>query len=158
MADVNTVVNDFLRDAQYRVAELAIAINEGKKKHKRRRGKNTEEKDWRTQLLLWMDILFDSRNPIYSTDYNFLFDWTDREIIAECEYLRALTGMNNIPFLTWAGYSPTVRVVVTQQVAGNLPAGNEDDIITYDGNGNPITIPFPKIGGMQSETISQYFS
>ena len=105
-----------------------------------------------------MDCLYESRHTIYGSAYNFLYDWTDNEIMGECEYLRALTGMNDIPYLTWAGYSPTVRTVITQLTTGNLPVGSEDEIITYDGNSTPITIPFPKVGGMQGETIAQYFS
>ena len=157
--DVNTVVNDFLRDAQFRVAELSIVIDNAKRTKKKRRGGRTEqEQQWRAMLILWMDCLWDSRQPIHGSDYNFLFDWTDREIIEECEYLRYLTEMNEIPYLSFAGFSPEVRNKITETVAGNLPAGNEDDIITYDGNGDPITIPFPKVGGMVAETIAQYFN
>lgn len=155
--DVNTVVNDFLRDAQYRVAELSGVIDDKKRKSKRRRS-NEKEKDLRAQLLLWMDCLWDSRQTIHGDDYNFLHDWSDEEIIAECEYLRAISGMNEIPFLTWAGYSPSVRTVITQLLTGNLPVGILDDHIVYDGNGDPIATPFPKVGGMQGETIDVYFS
>jgi hypothetical protein len=158
MANLNTVVNDFLRDAQYRVAELSEIIDQGKRKRKRGRGRTEQERDHRMQLLLWMDCLYDSRQTVYDVDYNFLYDWTDNEIIAECEYLRSITGMNEVPWMTWAGYSPSVRVVVTQTTTGNLPVGNEDDMITYDGNGNPISIPFPEIGGQQGETLAQIFN
>ena len=48
---VDTVVNEFLRDAQYRVAELSRDIDTSKRSNKRRRNDNVKERDWRAQLL-----------------------------------------------------------------------------------------------------------
>ena len=155
MADVNTVVNDFLRDAQYRVAQLATLVNKGKTESKRR-NRYEKEDSWRAQLILWMDLLFDSKHS-FKTGYNFLGDWTDREIIAECEYLRKITGMNEIAWLTFAGYSQTINQIITG-VIGTLPVGTEDEHIVYDASGNPYATPFPVTGGMGSLTISQFFS
>jgi len=156
MADVNQVVNDFLRDAQYRVAELAILINKGKTES-RRQNRYEQEQDWRSQLILWMDILYDSRHD-FKSGYNFLYNWTDREIIEECEYLRKITGMNEIAWLSWAGYTQMIREEVTGTSGSGLPVGTEDEHIIYDGNGNAYATPFPTTGGMQSETITQFFS
>ena len=155
MADINTIVNDFLRDAQYRIAEFTIEINEKKKE-----GYSYDEEQFmRAQLILFMDLLYDSRADIYE-GYNFLEDWTDLEIQRETEYLRKFTGMGEIPYLTFAGYSPEIR----QEILGDgngvtFPFGNVGDMLIYQTAGiAPVTIPFPEEGGMIGETIDEYFN
>lgn len=154
--NIDEIIANFLRDAQYRVAELAVVINDKKKE-----GYNYEEEEWlRAQLILWMDLLYDPRADIYE-GYNFLEDWTDREIQAECEYLRKLTGMGDIPWLTFAGYSPQIRQEILGDSSGgaSFPFGNVGDILIYEVAGNiPVPRPFPDVGGMVGETIAEYFN
>jgi hypothetical protein len=154
MADLNQTVYNFLADAQYRVAELSIEMSEMKV----RRSEYNEKHDLRAQLILWMDLLYESRDNLYGDAYNYLSDWTERQILAECEYLRQLSGMAAIGYITFAGYSPIIIANTNSGSGANLPAGNENDYIRYDVNGNPITEPFPNVAGMTTETIEQYFS
>lgn len=153
MANLNTTISEFLRDAQYRVSKLSIEMNAMKK---RRRGYDKLH-DLRAQLLLWMDLLYESRDSIYTPEFNYLGGWTERQIIGECEYLRSISGMATIAYITFAGYNPVVRNVITG-IEGNIPAGTENQYLRYDANGNLIAEDFPSIAGMQGETITQYFN
>ena len=156
--DIDEIVSNFLGDAQYRVAELGIEINTQKKE-----GYNIEENTWlRAQLILWMDLLYESRSSIYE-GYNYLGSWSDRDIQAECEYLRKLTGMANIPYITFAGYSPEIRNEIIGDPEGGtgaeFPYGEPDDILVYAEAGTtPVATPFPIEGGMTDETIFEYFN
>jgi len=153
MADLNTTVDNFLRDAQYRVATLSIEMYG----MKRRRKQYDALHDLRAQIILWMDMLYESRDNIYGNDYNYLGGWTDRQIIEECEYLRKIGGMSTIGYITFAGYSPVVRSVVTG-VPNAIPAGTENQYLRFNSAGDLVAEDFPDIGGMISETISEYFS
>ena len=155
--EIDIIVSRFLADAQYRIAELGTEINTQKKE-----GYNIEENTWlRAQLILWMDLLYESRSSIYE-GYNYLGSWSDRDIQAECEYLRKLTGMANIPYITFAGYSPEIRNEIIggdPSIGVDLPYGVPDDILVYLTAGtNPVPQPFPKEGGMIGETIFEYFN
>ena len=154
---IDEIVNNFLRDAQWRVAELGNEITALKKQ-----GYDYEEPKWlRAQLILWMDLLYESRASIYE-GYNFLGSWSDRDIQAECEYLRKLTGMAKVPIITFAGYSPEIRNEIIGGDPGDgvdFPFGNVGDILVYETQGSsPNAIPFPQVGGMEGETIFEYFS
>ncbi len=160
MDDVNQIVNDFLRDSQFRVSELSIIIDASRDTAV----KSLEVKqaiEWRSELILWNDMLYESRHDIFDPDYNFLTPniWTDRDITAECEFLRQKTGMADVPYITFAGYSPEIRNTIIGEDGGTgLPTGNPGDYIEYNVSGIPQTVPFPSIGGMTTETIQQYFS
>ena len=155
MATIDETINNFLRDAQYRIAELSVSIEE-----KRKEGYSHDDELWlRSQLILWMDMIYDPRGGIYD-GYNYLESWTDREIQAECEYLRKLSGMAHMPLLTFAGYSPQIRQIITgDSGSATFPYGNINDILVYTSAGNtPVATPFPQIGGMTTETIAEYFN
>ena len=152
---IDEIISNFLRGAQYRIAEFTIEINEKKKE-----GYNYDEEQFkRAQLILFMDLLYDSRANI-KDGYNFLADWTDLEIQRETEYLRKFTGMGEIPYLTFAGYSPEIRQEILGDGSGaTFPFGNVGDMLVYLTAGNtPVTIPFPEEGGMIGETIDEYFN
>ncbi len=153
MADLNTTIADFLRDAQYRVATLSIEMYG----MKRRRKEYDRLHDLRAQIILWMDLLYESRDSIYGDDFNYLGGWTDRQIIEECQYLRKIGGMSNIAYITFAGYSPIVRSVITG-VANVIPSGLENQYLRFDAGGNLVAEAFPVTGGMTTESISEYFS
>jgi hypothetical protein len=158
MATIDDQINDFLRDASFRVAELTIDIDAKKRSDKSFK----VEAELRAELTTFMDLLFDTINNI-KDDYTFLkTDWPDREITLEMEYLRDRTGMSEIPYITFTNYSPNILVQITGGNGGSgsttLPAGALNQIITYDISGNAIAVDFPTAGGMfTSETIDQYF-
>jgi hypothetical protein len=155
--NINQYILDFLADAQYRVAELAGEILELKNG-----GYGYEVEEWeRAQLILWMDLLYESRDSIWDW-YNYLGKWTDKEIKQECEYLRKLSGMSKIPWLTFSAYAPdVVNVILGGGTSANFPTGNSGDILLYDTDGlNPTPTHFPEEGGMTDEitSITEYFT
>ena len=156
MAAIDDQINAFLRDASYRVAELTIEIDEKKNTDK----KFKEEAELRAELTTFMDLLYDSINPI-KDDYTFLKQsWPEREIIAEMEYLRGVSEMAEIPYITFTGYSPQV---ITQAGDDNVdstmfPPGFVGQIMTYNISGDVVVVDFPSTGGMKiGETIDDYF-
>ena len=153
MRDKDTVVFEFLRDAQYRVAELSTEIDTAR----RNAVPYDDQEDLRMQLAAWMDILWDSITSI--RDYYTLLDWTDREVIAECDYLRSISGMAEIPYITFSGYHPQIISKITgESTGGNLPNGQFNQIISYDVSENPYALDFPEEGGMlDNESIDEYF-
>ena len=157
MADYEQTVSEFLRDGQYRIAELTIEIDQKKR----------DSIDWlepallRWELINWMNLLVDPRQDIKDGS-NFLLSgsqpWTEREVIAECEYLRRKSGMNNIPWITFAGYSPVIR---SEEGSGGtgLPSGNPGDTIIYDSSSVPRAVPFPQYTGNPNDVnIDEYFN
>jgi hypothetical protein len=154
MADLNTVINEFLRDAQYRVAELSVELDDARDQRLFDKGAFAI----RAELILWMDLLFDPRQDVLDPAYNFLDGWDERDIIGECEYLRQKSGMSSIPYATFAGYSPDISNKIIGEGSGEtLPVGSPGDHIVYNTSGIPVADPFPTEGGMQSETIDQFF-
>lgn len=157
---IDEIISRFLADAQYRVAEYAGEITELKKE-----GYTYDEQSFhRAELILWMDLLYESRMPVHD-GYNLLGAWEDREIQAECEYLRKVTGMANMPYITFAGYSPYIKSeieggdVIPPGGSPTFPFGFVGDILVYENDGtSPVTRAFPEEGGMINETIQEYFS
>lgn len=115
--DVNKKVNEFLRDAQYRIAELSVDIDTS------RQNDNSEYEigeayDKRSQLLIFMDVLYESFSPIHD-GYNYLASWTDKGIVSEIEYLRNVTGMNPMPYLDFAANNVSFADDSTSGGTGN---------------------------------------
>ena len=157
MADINEVVDRFLADAQYRIAELSIEMNQLKDD----RQPYERQAKIRANLILWMDLLYESRDCIYE-GYNYLGEWTDEEIQAECEYLRNISGMAEIPAFSFAGYSSTIKAnIVGATPDAQFPFGTAGNILVYENDGSiPVTKPFPEEGGMIEEIndINLYFN
>ena len=158
MATLDEQINNFLRDASWRIAELSGEIDQLKRQDKTFR----EQAEQRAELSVFMDLLYDTINPILN-DYTFLkVDWTEREIIAEMEYLREHTQMAEIPYITFTGYSPTIIVdggTGPGNPGGTFPPGTVGQILTYNASGDLIAVDFPSDGGMlTNETIDEYFA
>lgn len=157
-ARLDQKIQDFLRDSQWRIAELSILMDDSDSKDTPDY-KSMDHK--RFQLYQFMDIIYYGRNKVYNNEYNFLpanIDWSEKEIEEEIEYLRAFTNMNNTPSLEFVGYYTKLRNEVAGGSTSSLPIGNPGDFIYYNGVGNPITTPFPSLAGMDdSDTINTYF-
>jgi hypothetical protein len=146
-------ISNFIVDAQYRIAELTVEIDEKKR----------SDDNWKIQYLLrlelsmWLSVLYESVQDIYN-GYNFLSDWTETEIKAECERLRLKAGITRIPYLSFTAYAPEIVVQGVSSGGSGVPAGTQGQLITYDASNVPYVDDEPEIGGMGSLTISQYFS
>jgi len=152
---VDAYISDFVRDAQYRMAEIADLLN------KMRNEDSPEYKqllDWREQLYLFMDCLYVGNVDIEG-GYNFL-DWDDYSIQEEIEYLRNYTGMVTSPYTTFVGtYPGLVEAIGTSGGGAALPAGTGGQYIAYNTNGEPVAYTFPVKAGMNdNETALAYFS
>lgn len=158
-------ISDFLRDAQYRVSELTIKIDE-----KKDEGEEDPNfillKAKRKALIDFMELVYDPFHLFIDDEYNFLkaaTAWTDREISAEIEYLREYTDMTRIPYGVFTGYYPTILVSLlgNNVNAGEnavFPEGDYLDILRYNVNGELEAIPFPQYTGMGNLSINDYFA
>jgi hypothetical protein len=171
---VNETVNDFLRDAQYRVAELTIEMDElddaGNYLY-------VEKEVLRHELLSWMDTIYWGRHnlvdgsteqtPPDSSPYNFTasgVSWTDNEIIQECHLLRNKANMNPVPFINWNNYNPELVSYGGSPTTGNestgaaFPIGTLGQYLTYNISGQVVAQSWPiYAGALESEDIFDYF-
>lgn len=172
MADVNTVVSEFLRDAQYRIGKLSVEINELDKEG----SYNVDEKRrQRLELAVFMSILYEGKWFIADDEYNHIQTadaageedaWTDGEIISEIERLRYYTNMNEIPFINFTAHYPQISSFIgtsgSQGSAGNnltFPIGLSGQVIFYNSSGAPYAETLDQYGGMyDTESIDTYFT
>lgn len=153
--DIDQYIADFLRDAQFRIAQIAEEMD-GLDSIDSPRYKELE--GFRLELYQYMDILYIGAWSI-KDGFNHL-DWTDNEIQAEAEYLRATTGMITSPFTTFVGNFPEIVASITNQTpVSGLPIGVNGDFILYDENNIPQTVKFPIIvGAVTNENITTYYA
>jgi hypothetical protein len=158
-------VSDYLRDAQYRIAQLTGEIDSLKDE-----GEENPNfvllKEKRMALIRFMRLVYDPFHSFQDAGYNFLkasTEWSDREIINEIEYLRDYTDMALIPYAVFTGFYPTiVNNILGDNFGGggvaNLPEGEYLNVLRYNINGELEAIPFPQYTGMGNLTINDYFS
>lgn len=155
MVIIDQYVSDFIKDAQFRIAEIGVRLEDLKDKQE---PEYLELEGFRLELYQFMDILYVGEWSIRDDGYNHL-DWTDYEIRQEAEYLRNATGMITSPYTTFVSYFPSIGQIPGAEEAGGLPAGDPDSFILYDVNGNPVTVDFPTaVGAIASDTVENYFS
>lgn len=151
-------ISDFLRDAQYRIAEISISINES---------------DWtvnnpeyqklffmRMQLIQFMDSLYNARYSFIDNKYRFEF-LTDQEIQDEIEYLRWWCNIGSVPYLTFTAYYPWIvnNVVNSGGTSIGIPSGSLGQYLIFGLNNNLQVDDFPNRCGMiQGENINDYFA
>lgn len=167
---LNEHIANFLRDAQYRVAQLGIEMDELDDEG------NYQYKELYKQILrleLFMSVLYkgmwkivDNYNHIQIVDGHNSDDkttWTEREIIQEIERLRYECSMNEVPFITFTGHYP----IIVQQVLGGSgsggsgftpPAGQYRQFLMYNLAGVLVPVTFSEYGGqLDTEGINDYF-
>lgn len=168
-AAINQYVAEFLRDAQYRVGELTQEMIE-----LRDEGSLHYEDMYNQRRAIWkfLQIVYDNYTLFTDNGYNFLGcdlstkfpQWTNREIIAEIDYLRVYGRMAQLPYLAFTGYYP--------EIVGSIlgdgfnfggdgwtpPTGDYLEILRYDVSGNLIPVTWPDYSGMRTLTIDEYFT
>ncbi len=160
---INEHISDFLRDAQYRLAEITNelklnVIDEDSFEYK-------QLNSHRKELWLFMRVIFYGSIPIYQSEKSgFLNDWTDSEILEEIEYLRDKVGISEIPWVSYTGYQPllinSIRGEgITEEVDPTIVKGTEGQIPEYGENGQTL-IPKnkPTSIGWTVADISEYFN
>lgn len=151
---VDETISDFLRDAQYRVAELTNTLIESQQ--------YDDTADLREDLELFMELLYEGRWRIKDGYNHIIGHWSDRDIIDECEYLRRKSGMSITSYMTFAGYYPSIINDDDGSGGGTgglTVTGTTKQVVGFDASGNPIAIDVDLYGGAnETETITQYFS
>lgn len=173
MADLNTVVSEFLRDAQYRIGKLSVEINELDKEG----SYNVDEKRrQRLELAVFMAILYEGKWFITDSEYNHVQmteaadeenAWTEGEIISEIQRLRYYTNMNEMPFINFTAHYPQIASFIgTSGSQGSapedslsFPIGLSGQVIFYNSGGVPYADTIDEYGGMyDTESINAYFN
>jgi hypothetical protein len=162
-------INNFLRDAQYRIGELSVKIDEigddGSYLYK-------EMFDQRLQLTLFMDVVYEGKWYITESGYNHIQYteesdttdmWTEREVIQEIQHLRYYTAMNEMPFINFTAHYPQIVNPIGSGGSGSgnnsLPAGQFGQFMGFNAIGNPEAQDFDEWGGhIDGESITSYFS
>lgn len=158
-------IHDFLRDAQYRVAEISITLNESD--WTVNNPEYQEQFSMRMQLIQFMDSLYNARFSFIDNKYRFL-DWTDDEIQREIEYLRYWCDIGSIPYLTFTAYYPWIvnNVVGSGGSAVGVPVGSSGGIsgslgqyLVFGLNNTLQPQDFPdRCGVSPGESINDYFA
>lgn len=152
---IDQYVADFLRDAQFRIAEMGVEMDALSDFNSPR---YIELEGYRQELYQFMDVVYVGNWSIID-GYNFL-DWDDYDIQAEMEYLRNRTAMITSPFTTFVGnYPEIVEGITGNSLATGLPVGVNQQYVGYDVNGNPIAVDFPELAGaIDTDTALTFFT
>jgi hypothetical protein len=165
---INEYIDNFLRDAQYRVGTLSAEIDEigddGSYRYEELFFK-------RLELTLFMDVVYEGKwyitdgyNHIqYTTTSGTKTGWTEREVIQEIEHLRYYTEMNEVPFVTFTAHYPQIVNPIgsggSGSGTGSLPAGQFGQIMGFNAIGEPVAQNVDPYGGhIDGEPIAAYFS
>lgn len=156
-------IADYLRDAQYRIAELSVEMNELEDQ-----GSYQYRKLYRSRLELstFMDLLYEGK-WLVQDGYNHLqvgedMTWKEREVIEEIEHLRYYNKMNEMPLITFTAHYPKIASIISGGGSGSgdsLPAGNPGQFMGFDNTGAPEAQTISAWGGhIDGESITAYFS
>lgn len=152
---IDQYISDFIRDAQFRIAELAVDMD-GFDSFESKEYLDAEDK--MNSLYNFMDVLYIGNWSILG-GYNHI-DWDDYDIQSECERLRAYTSMVTSPYMTFVGNYPQIVSSITgSSTSDGLPFGGANNFIFYNEAGDPETILFPtSVGNVDGESAADYFS
>lgn len=159
---------DFLRDAQFRVAELSAEIDELEANGESEVPKFKHNQ--RIQLFTFMEILYEINWPI-SNGYNHLVStdtvpvyvagWTEDDIQDEMMHLREVTGMTEQPSISFTPFwTEVINIINPSAPSGGLNiTGNPGQYIQISVSGFPVAVDIDPYGGMRpNETIDDYFN
>jgi len=158
-------IANFLRDAQYKIAEISVKMNEiedqgsyqYRELHKSRR-----------DLTRFMNSLYEGKWLIQS-GYTHMqigedLTWTEREVIEEIEHLRYYNHMNEMPYITFTARYPKIVSIINgggtgSGTSGDLPSGIFGQLMGFNGAGQPEAQTISPWGGhIDGESITAYFS
>jgi hypothetical protein len=157
-------IANYLRDAQGRIAELSVEMNELEDQGSYQYRKLVRS---RSEIAAFMSILYEGKWLI-DGGYNHIqvgegMTWTEREIIEEIEYLRYLHKMNELPYITFTAHYPRIASIINGGGAGSgvaaVPVGTYGQLMGFDGGGGPEAQDIsPWAGYIDGESINTYFS
>jgi hypothetical protein len=162
--DINTTISNFLRDGQYRIAELSVKmdniVDKGSYQYR-------ECFKSRLDIIMLMRILYEGKWYIQDGYNHIQFGdtddtWTENDLAQEIEYIRYYTNMNEMPYITFTAHYPQIASTIGgsgQVGSAAFPSGNPGDTIFYNSESQPYADSIDPYGGADdNETIEQYFS
>jgi hypothetical protein len=181
---IDDYINNFLRDAQYRVGTLSVEIDEMEDD-----GSTQYQLAFRQRLELttFMDIVYEGKWYITDSGYNHIQylegaidaeeTWTQKEVIQEIEHLRYYTNMNEVPFINFTAHYPQIingtggsgsalpppgSVLppgTSYPLGAGFPAGLYGQTIFYNISNQPYAEFIDPYGGINTgESITSYFT
>jgi hypothetical protein len=157
-------ISNFLRDGQYRIAELSVSmdtiVDKGSYQYR-------ECFQWRLEIIMLMRILYEGKWYIQDGFNHIQFGstddtWTENDLVKEIEHIRYYTNMNEMPYITFTAHYPQIASTIGgsgQVGSAELPSGNPGDVIFYNSESVPYADSINPYGGHEDdETIEQYFS
>ena len=156
MTTIQEHIAFFLRDAQYRFAELTdkknSLISVESKQYK-------EIRSLRWQIYTFMSVVYESYYDIYEDDQSgFLNDWTDDEILAEIEYIRSISGISEAPYLEFVGLSQEIIQVSQTGGSANIDASTTNNIAVYKNSTALKGKPISDTAGKLTSDITAFFA
>lgn len=155
-------ISDFLRDGQYRLAEITHKLKTEIYDPDSR--EYIELNEQRLKIWALLNMLYYGYLDIYQGNFGFaesLEDWSEFEIISEIEHVRSETEVSEIP---WASFATFQRVLVTRSGSSeeetdptNL-GGLEDQMAVYDSGGRLFGEDKPVNLGWIVPDIADYFA
>jgi len=150
----------FLRDAQWRIGEIGRELDAMSNK---RADAYNKLWDIRNDLCQFVDLLYNARYGFVDGAYRFLSDennWSDDDILAEIEYQRWVSGVNEIPYYTFTSYYPfLVNMLSSNGTSLGVPSGSLGQYLVYSLNNVLVAETFPDRCGMSlGENIHDYFN
>lgn len=168
---IHTDILAFLRDAQYRVAELTSEINEGLEIGEIQSPKSKHR--LRLELSMFIEVLYEI-NWGFTNGYNliltnedpvvYMTGWNLNLLNHEMQYLRNKAGMVNMPLISFGPYWTDVVNISTGQ--NNPPINGGLNVIgvykqfpMFNISNQLVAVDVDEYAGMLlNETITDYFS
>lgn len=158
-------IEDFLRDGQYRIGQLSVMIDQSRENS----AYDFHELSYKRELIIMlMDVLYEGKWYIRDgfnhikivPDSGTKTGWTEKELSAEIEYVRYVTNMQEIPFLSFTLYYPMIINGSGGSGSTNLSvSGMPGMVLFFNASGNLYADYIDEYGGMYSwESINSYFS
>lgn len=156
-------IANFLRDGQYRIAELSVEMNELEDQGSYQYVKLARS---RKDIANFMAILYEGKWLVQSA-YNHMqigadLTWTEREVIEEIEHLRYYNKMNEMPYINFTAHYPKIASIISGGGTGSgdsLPVGSYGQLMGFNPSGIAEAQTIDEYGGhIDGESITSYFS
>lgn len=157
-AETSAAIAEFLRDAQYRYAELSFELSQ------RRNKKVTEialKRKQLKELCAFFNLLYVERYDFVSGDIN-VSPWTEAELIAQMEKFRLELNINVQAIGQFTGHTPNIFIKVQDLtqigINGSITSGAVGLNAVYSGE-REISAEDPvEAVGSEGLTANQYFN
>ena len=155
--DINKEISDFLRDAQYKLAQLTFQMDgnedDGDVYYQ-------ELKEARWELDYFYSILLETSQQMEG-GYNWLTtaEWTEKDILNEIHYLRSKHQMNGMPVLDYQHTTHQIISFINDGGGGSLPTPTAPGLILVSTTtGWEEGTLGDYVGMLDTESLDTYFT